>query len=114
MDITIRHESGGVTDVTGPLALDLWLLAQANPQNTNHKLRTSLNRQTCKRFSQEPKLIAQSPYCKNSAGRPVSRSILLAIGGCVENRFPKFIPSSGWIINKCAVEGDAAIGTRRE
>ena len=36
-----------------------------------------------------------SAYCVNSAGLPVSRSILLAIGGCVENKLPKFIPSKG-------------------
>lgn len=34
-------------------------------------------------------------YCVNSAGLPVSFSIRLAIGGCVENRFPKFIPKKG-------------------
>src|SRR6516165_7744867 len=34
-------------------------------------------------------------YCWNSAGRPVKRSIRFAIGGWVEKRFPKLIPSSG-------------------
>ena len=42
------------------------------------------------------------------------RSIRFAIGGWVENKLPKFIPSSGWMINKCAVDGEAAIGTRFE
>ena len=53
-------------------------------------------------------------YCWNSAGRPVSRSILMAIGGWVENKLPKFIPKSGWMINRCAVDGLANIGVRRE
>jgi hypothetical protein len=53
-------------------------------------------------------------YCMNSAGRPVRRSIRFAIGGWVEKRLPKFIPSNGWMMNKCAVEGVAAMGTRRE
>ena len=34
-------------------------------------------------------------YWVNSAGRPVRRSIRFAIGGCVENKLPRFIPSSG-------------------
>src|ERR1700751_1275216 len=50
----------------------------------------------------------------NSAGRPVSRSIRLAIGGCVENRLPTLKPSNGATMNKCAVEGLAAIGMRLE
>src|SRR5580704_2020311 len=52
-------------------------------------------------------------YCI-SAGRPVSRSIRLAIGGWVENRLPKLIPRKGATMNKCAVEGEAAIGRRFE
>ena len=38
----------------------------------------------------------------------------LAMGGWVENRLPKFIPSSGWMMNRCAVDGLACIGMRRE
>jgi hypothetical protein len=56
----------------------------------------------------------KASYCVNSAGRPVNRSILFAIGGCVENKLAKFTPTSGWIINKCAVDGVAAMGNRRE
>lgn len=40
-------------------------------------------------------LNAEEAYWKNSAGWPVSRSMRLAMGGCVENRFPKFTPNSG-------------------
>ena len=39
--------------------------------------------------------VLSAAYCVNSAGRPVSRSIRLAIGGWVENRLPKFIPRNG-------------------
>jgi len=42
-----------------------------------------------------PRGAVRSPrahYCPNSAGLPVKRSILLAVGGCVENRLPKLIP----------------------
>ena len=41
-----------------------------------------------------------SCYCVNSAGRPVNRSMRLAIGGWVENKLPKFIPNRGWTMNK--------------
>jgi hypothetical protein len=53
-------------------------------------------------------------YWKNSAGCPVRRSIRFAIGGWVEKRPLTLTPSSGWIMNKCAVEGDATMGMRRE
>jgi len=50
----------------------------------------------------------------SSAGRPVNRSIRLAMGGWVENRLAKSIPSSGFTMNRCAVDGVAVIGRRRE
>jgi hypothetical protein len=37
-----------------------------------------------------------------------------AIGGWVENNPPKFTPSNGATMNKCAVLGLAVMGTRRE
>ena len=54
-------------------------------------------------------------YCRNSAGRPVNRSMRFAVGGCVENRFPKLIPpKNGWMMKRCAVDGVASSGCRRE
>ena len=54
-------------------------------------------------------------YWKNSAGRPVNRSILFAVGGCVENRLPKLIPpKNGAIMKRCAVDGLATSGRWRE
>ena len=47
--------------------------------------------------------------------RPVSRSIRRAIGGWVEKRLAKLAPLiKGATINKCAVEGEACIGSRLE
>ena len=47
--------------------------------------------------------------------RPVSRSIRRAIGGCVENRLAKLAPlRKGATINRCAVDGEASIGSRLE
>ena len=50
-----------------------------------------------------------------TGARPVSRSIRLAIGGWVEKRFARLAPlSKGATINRCAVEGEAGMGRRRE
>ena len=44
--------------------------------------------------------------------RPVSRSIRRAIGGWVEKRLAKLAPLiKGATINKCAVEGEACMGS---
>jgi hypothetical protein len=54
-------------------------------------------------------------YWKNSAGRPVNRSILFAVGGWVENRLPKLIPPrNGAMMKRCAVDGLAISGRWRE
>ena len=53
-------------------------------------------------------------YGSNSAGRPVSLSMRLAIGGWVENRLEKSTPSNGATMNRCAVEGVACMGMRFE
>jgi len=53
---------------------------------------TRLNQFEIKDLSPVP---APYPACRNSDGRPVRRSILFAIGGCVENKFPMFTPSKG-------------------
>lgn len=51
----------------------------------------------------------------SSAGRPVSRSMRLAIGGWVENRFAKLTPlSSGATMKRCAFDGEACMGMRFE
>jgi len=54
-------------------------------------------------------------YCPNSAGLPVNRSILLAVGGWVENKLPKLMPpKNGAMMKRCAVEGLATNGKRCE
>ncbi len=51
------------------------------------------------------------PYCPNSAGLPVNRSIRFAVGGWVENKLPKLIPPrNGAIMKRCAVDGLAKSG----
>ena len=37
-----------------------------------------------------------------------------AVGGCVENNRIRDAPVNGWMMNKCAVEGVASIGSRFE
>src|SRR5208337_2450523 len=72
--------------------LGYWLLAFGSWPNPDKQAKSCNLRAN----SQEPTAKSQWPhfYCINSAGRPVSRSIRLAMGGCVENRLPKLIPPS--------------------
>ena len=47
-----------------------------------------------------------------SGGRPVKRSIRLGIGGWVENRLASVSPPiMGATMKRCAVDGEAAIGS---
>jgi hypothetical protein len=118
------YRSGGVTDVTGVTGLlttSRALVIPSEARDLGFACDATKPEREYARILQLPKLLVPSSqkleagsHCINSAGLPVSRSIRFAIGGCVENKLPKFIPNSGWIINRCAVDGDAAIGTRRE
>ena len=68
-------------------------LYQDSPPNLTRRSRSF----AAKNAAQEDKGVEGRglAYCVNSAGRPVRRSMRLAIGGCVENRLPKFIPING-------------------
>src|SRR6185437_10562091 len=51
-------------------------------------------------------------YCCVCDGRPTSRSMRLAIGGWVEKRLAKLAPEmSGATMKRCAVEGEAPMGS---
>ncbi len=57
----------------------------------------------------------RSSYSPLTELRPISRSIRFCIGGWVENKLVNIPPpTSGCAINKCALEGDATMGTRFE
>lgn len=64
------------------------------------------------------KLCGQEASLNYSFFLPVNRSILFAIGGCVEKRLPTALirprPVNGCTMNMCAVEGDACMGNRLE
>src|SRR5208282_6853470 len=95
-DSTMRAAEAAVTDVTGSRRFDflcvtlcpLWLRMNAEPQGTQRYTGENppLKLLPSARHSK------QRLYWENSAGLPVRRSILFAVGGWVENRLPKLIP----------------------